>query len=250
MPHFYKLNVMIRNLQHEKAAQARKGTTQFSFDSHDILWMLWHSESMLGGCASQVRNWWIFSMFGFIRSSPVNTWFVSELKCKPLEKWDAHASRNICLLCITLWFDQVKDAFDKVYQKSHEMQRDQPILPVYLADHNLTQDIAVVSRQQLIDMADFKKISGHKFMDLWADHREHRAFSKKTLKPNKPRQDYHAEKKSLLQVQIAIEVCSKGEMCACWLCCRVILCRFFLCVTKTYQDSAPWFCLKLANFRG
>ena len=37
MPHFYKLNVMIRNLQHEKAAQARKGTTQFSFDSHDIL---------------------------------------------------------------------------------------------------------------------------------------------------------------------------------------------------------------------
>lgn len=25
---------------------------------------------------------------------------------------------------------------------------------------------------------------------------------------------------------------------------------FFLCVTKTYQDSAPWFCLKLANFRG
>lgn len=81
MPHFYKLNVMIRNLQHEKAAQ-------------------------------------------------------------------------------------VKDAFDKVYQKSHEMQRDQPILPVYLADHNLTQDIAVVSRQQLIDMADFKKISGHKFMDL------------------------------------------------------------------------------------
>jgi hypothetical protein len=108
----------------------------------------------------------------------------------------------------------------------------------------------VVSRQQLIDMADFKKISGHKFMDLWADHREHRAFSKKTLKPNKPRQDYHAEKKSLLQVQIAIEVCSKGEMCACWLCCRVILCRFFLFVTKTYQDSAPWFCLKLANFRG
>eukprot|EP00435_Cladocopium_sp_Y103_P012173 s3038_g3.t1 len=61
MPHFYKLNVIIRNLQHEKAAQ-------------------------------------------------------------------------------------VKDAFDKVYEKSHEMQRDQPILPVYLEDHNLTQDISVVSR--------------------------------------------------------------------------------------------------------
>lgn len=81
MPHFYKLNVMIRNLQHSKAAQ-------------------------------------------------------------------------------------VKDAFDKVYQKSHEMQRDQPILPVYLEDHNLTQDVSVVSRQQLIDIAQFQKISGHKFMDL------------------------------------------------------------------------------------
>ena len=65
---------------------------------------------------------------------------------------------------------QVKDDFDKVYQKSHEMQRDQPILPVYLEDHNLTQDVSVVSRQQLIDIAQFQKISGHKFMDLWADH--------------------------------------------------------------------------------
>ena len=189
MPHFYKLNVMIRNLQTRKSGPGAER------DHAIFVWQSWHSMNVmtqwiyeeyswnfmniLGGCASQVRNWWIFSMFGFIQSSPVNTWFVSELKCKPLEKWDAHASRNICLLCITLWFDQVKDAFDKVYQKSHEMQRDQPILPVYLADHNLTQDIAVVSRQQLIDMADFKKISGHKFMDLWADHREHRAFSQK-----------------------------------------------------------------------
>ena len=249
MPHFYKLNVMIRNLQHEKAAQARKGTTQFSFDSHDILWMLWHSESMLGGCASQVRNWWIFSMFGFIRSSPVNTWFVSELKCKPLEKWDAHASRNICLLCITLWFDQVKDAFDKVYQKSHEMQRDQPILPVYLADHNLTQDIAVVSRQQLIDMADFKKISGHKFMDLWADHREHRAFSKKRWSRTNLDKTTTRKRRVCCRCKLRLK-CAVKEKCVHVVLQSDSLSCFFLCVTKTYQDSAPWFCLKVANFRG
>lgn len=202
--------------------------------------------NLWGGCASQV----IFSMFGFIQSSPVNTWFVSELKCKPLEKWDAHASRNICLLCITLWFDQVKDAFDKVYQKSHEMQRDQPILPVYLADHNLTQDIAVVSRQQLIDMADFKKISGHKFMDLWADHREHRAFSKKNAEAEQTSTRLPRGKEEFAAgASCDCSVCSKGEMCACCVA-EWFFVMFFLCVTKTYQDSAPWFCLKLANFRG
>ena len=57
MPHFYKLNVMIRNLQHSKAAQARKVTTKCSFNSRDVaLCLLWHCE-----CRRNVRDIsWMF----------------------------------------------------------------------------------------------------------------------------------------------------------------------------------------------
>ena len=80
MPHFYKLNVIIRNLQHEKAAQARKraGTC------HECCDMLWQCESM----RNIHENSWI-SMWMCIPG-----WELVEIQYVACKRWSVNHKKN------------------------------------------------------------------------------------------------------------------------------------------------------------
>ena len=61
---------------------------------------------------------------------------------------------------------QVELAFAETFQKLHEIRTDTPVLPVFLSDHNVSEDVGAVNFNELHRLG-FRKVSNHKFLDLW-----------------------------------------------------------------------------------
>lgn len=60
---------------------------------------------------------------------------------------------------------QVELAFAETFQKLHEIRTDTPVLPVFLSDHNVSEDVGAVNFNELHRLG-FRKVSNHKFLDL------------------------------------------------------------------------------------
>jgi len=59
----------------------------------------------------------------------------------------------------------VELAFAETFQKLHEIRTDTPVLPVFLSDHNVSEDVGAVNFNELHRLG-FRKVSNHKFLDL------------------------------------------------------------------------------------
>lgn len=64
-----------------------------------------------------------------------------------------------------IFYLQVELAFAETFQKLHEIRTDTPVLPVFLSDHNVSEDVGAVNFNELHRLG-FRKVSNHKFLDL------------------------------------------------------------------------------------